>query len=380
MTRQLHILAPTRYPWRFNGPRHSQHDVEIRKFLPMNRFSYKLEGITVFNPFPPKRFDLIHTFNRIPLSTLPFVMGFESHMPRAYGLEHTGFYRLMAHRLAHPKCRKIVAISHYARKLFEQQHDVQPWASELLAKLEVRYPNIDIPQQPDCLPDQAEIAHGPIRLVYTGHHFGRKGGAIVVRMAELAHQLGLPIEIDFISRCVVGIESWVDPLRTDFFADDLKKLQSLPNIRHHNSLDNPTLMALLAQAHFALLPTFADTFGFSVIEAMAHHTPVITTAQGALPEFIRDEENGILLPIECNSYGDWVHMKRGDRDTPAYEQLFRSEIERLALEMLKRIQQSLQNTASYLHMRAAARQTAEELFDAHAASRYWDGIYEKALP
>lgn len=375
MARQLHVLAPTRYPWRFNSPRHSRHDISIRKFLPMNRFDYRLEGVTLFNPWPPKRFDLIHTYNRIPISSLPFVIGYESHLPRAYGLEHTVFYRLMARRLAHPKCRRIVAISRYAERHLRRQHEGQEWQDAITAKLEVRYPNIDIPDRDDAFSDSAQ---GPLRLIFIGNHFGRKGGCAVVRLAELALAEGLPLEIEIVSGIEVGIMSWVDPLRVEFFDDDRAKLLNLPNIRYSKHVPNADLLARINQAHFVLLPTFADTFGFSAIEAMAWHTPVITTTQGALPEFIRHRDNGILLPLNCDSYGDWVHMKRPDRNTPAYEALFRDENERLAQAMLSELRHVATNREAYLAMRRRARETAETLFCAKAASAYWDQLYDEA--
>jgi glycosyltransferase involved in cell wall biosynthesis len=90
-------------------------------------------------------------------------------------------------------------------------------------------------------------------------------------------------------------------------------------------------------AHFLLLPTFSDTFGYSAIEAMAHFTPVIGTTQGALPEFIEDGVNGLLLSLEKNEIGEWRHVSRLDRASSSYEALYESEVERLAAEAYRRI-------------------------------------------
>src|SRR5258707_358881 len=114
----LQILAPTRYPWQFNGPRSSRHSIHNRSFLPLNKISNRIEGLTVFNPFPLKSFDLIHAFNRVPLGTTPFIIGFESHLPRAFGLENTAYYRFMLERLAGKRCARIIAISNFALRVF----------------------------------------------------------------------------------------------------------------------------------------------------------------------------------------------------------------------------------------------------------------------
>jgi glycosyltransferase involved in cell wall biosynthesis len=37
-----------------------------------------------------------------------------------------------------------------------------------------------------------------------------------------------------------------------------------------------------------------------IIEAMGVGVPVVATSAGAIPELIRDGENGVLIPIEAN--------------------------------------------------------------------------------
>ena len=131
MFRQLSILAPVRYLWRFNSPRRSRHNIPFRTFLPLNYVSKKIEGITLFNPLPLKRFDLIHAFNRIPVSGLPFIIGFKSHLPRGFGMEKTRVFRLMTERLASSKCRAIIAISQSARQFFLRMHEGSPYYDAL---------------------------------------------------------------------------------------------------------------------------------------------------------------------------------------------------------------------------------------------------------
>lgn len=372
---KLKILAPTRYPWRFNSPRHSRHDISIRNFIPFNKISPKIEGITVFNPFPLKRFDLIHAFNRIPLGNTPFIIGFESHLPRAFGLEQTRYFRWLSQMLASPRCKAIVAISEHAKQHFIKQHKEQPWFENLINKLHVRYPNMDLPISEDsyeCSPEQ------PLRLLFVGSHFGRKGGPVAVRMAELAHDYGLRLEVHIVSNLEVGPASWVDPLQPGCFEPYLGKLKSLGNIRHHGSLPNREVLSLLKQAHFSLLPTFSDTFGFSAIESMANHVPVIATTQGALPEFI-NEQNGILLDLPVDEAGEWLGRSASDRNSDSYRNLYNAEIERLAHEALARLKQQTQSPQGYASMRKAAYATTAGMFDAKEANTYWDEFYVKAL-
>jgi glycosyltransferase involved in cell wall biosynthesis len=376
MDEKLKILAPVRYPWRFNSPRTSRHDISVRYFAPLNKISRKIEGLTVFNPFPLRKFDLVHGFNRIPVGVTPFVIGFESHLPRAFDLENTKYFATLSHMLGGKRCRGIVAISDFARRQFLQQHANRPWHDDVAAKLTMRYPNIPIPDMQDAV---VSYDGGPLRLMFVGNHFGRKGGTVVVRLAELAHQKGFPLHIDLVSTLEAGAMSWIDPLADGYFEKYFITMRRLPNIACHSNLPNARVIALVRNAHFSILPTFSDTFGFSVIEAMAQHTPVIVTHQGALPEFVTDGAEGIVLPLENNAAGEWKHNGRNDRHTQAYAALFDAETDRLAHAALASLEAIANNPQGYAQMRKNARTRAQGLFAATDANVFWDDYYAKAV-
>ena len=54
---------------------------------------------------------------------------------------------------------------------------------------------------------------------------------------------------------------------------------------------------LLAAADLFLLPSNAESFGLSALEALASGTPVIGTNVGGLPEVVRDGETGVLCGV-----------------------------------------------------------------------------------
>ena len=55
--------------------------------------------------------------------------------------------------------------------------------------------------------------------------------------------------------------------------------------------------ALLASAAVAVVPSvWAEAFGLTVVEAMAAGTPLVASAIGGIPELIRPEETGLLVP------------------------------------------------------------------------------------
>ena len=371
MTGQLSILAPTRYPWTFNGPRASRHRIERRAFLPLNRIDGRYEGVTVFNPLPPRHFDLLHAFNRIPLGRTPFVIGFESHLPRAFGIEGGAWWRWMRDMLASPRCRGIVAISDFARHVFLQAADGNP---RLSGKLHRRYPNLVLPESDDVL--DGDVAAAPFRLVFVGNHFARKGGCVAVKLAEKAGRQGLAIQIDIVSRLEMGGGIWTDPDDAAAFAP-YHALLALPNVVVHRDLPNSAVIALLRRAHMSLLPTFGDTFGYSAIESMANHTPVIATRQAALPELIRHGEDGILLDLPVTTLGEWIHLGAPDRGSTRFVAAWHAEIDRLAEQAFTHVAALAHDPARLAAMRRAARAGAA-VFSADDAAAWWDDFYVRA--
>ncbi|MET0247260.1 MAG: glycosyltransferase [Sphingomonas sp.] len=63
------------------------------------------------------------------------------------------------------------------------------------------------------------------------------------------------------------------------------------------------MLDLMRSSHVGLLPTWADTYGYSVLEAQAAGCPVITTDIRALPE-INDDRQGWMIPVPRDDRGN----------------------------------------------------------------------------
>jgi glycosyltransferase involved in cell wall biosynthesis len=360
-----------RYPTRFNTPKHSRHVVEPTRFLPTHRISSRIEGVTLFWP---TRCDLIHSVNRIPVSSRKnFVISFESHLPRFFGGERTKLFAYMRRRLAEPACRRIIALSQFARRAFVATHTGVAESDALTAKLDVVYPNIVLP--PGTVEARGQL---PLKLVFVGSHFGRKGGAVAARAAEIARQRRLPVHVHIISALEAGGGIWSDPRDKEFFVQYFKLLDG-DNVTFRRSLPNKEVLELLRGADFSILTTLSDTFGYTAIESLAVGTPVLATPQGALPEFIVDGQNGLFVPLEVDAYGEWIHVGRSDKDSRRFEALYRDEIERMAVAVIEAVSPFIDAPASLSSMRRNARATAEQRFDSLKTSPVLDRIYEESV-
>ena len=361
-----------KYPTSFVTPRASRHTILRQRFLPFNLVSSKLEGVTLIEP--ALSVDMVHAFNRIPVNSSKYIMSFESHLPRQFALRKRGLMaRYLVSRITNPGCRRIIALSHFARRCFLAQHAGNPQLDLLTAKLMVRHPNIIVPAVEDAM---SQDTAAELVLTFVGAHFGRKGGCVAVKIAEKALEQNLPIRVNIVSSLQVGGPIWTDPTAPGFFEPYLKLL-GLKNVQHHGVLPNQAVRKLLRNSHFGILATFGDTFGYSALESMSEHTPVLGTGVCALPEFLEDGVNGISLPVKLNEVGDWWNPGYDFRGDANFAQYFRDEVERLACLAIDRLKTYIGHPELMAPLRRQARRTAETMFAAEPAGAFLDALYDR---
>ncbi|OAI42571.1 hypothetical protein AYO38_11340 [bacterium SCGC AG-212-C10] len=163
---------------------------------------------------------------------------------------------------------------------------------------------------------------GPLRVLFVGGDFARKGGEILL---EVAAAMKDEIVVDIVTR------------------DDVSPR---PGVRVHRAEANtPELHALYASADIFVLPTRAECFGIATIEAMASALPVIVGDVGGARSIVSDGVNGWL--IRPNAEG-----------------------------LAGALREALANRPRLIEMGAAGRRRAERSFD---GSRNDNAIVELAL-
>lgn len=369
----MHVVRAAGYPSRFNTPRRSRHRISTRRWLPAHKIWRPLEVALLM---PDHGADLLACFNRIPLGSKPFVVSFESHLPRLFGYEGSRAFRAFSRILAGDRCRAIVPISGWARRMFLAQHAGSQFEEALARKLApVIYPSVEVPSE---FPGEDRTGE-ELSVVFLGGHFGRKGGPALLLAAERAHREGLPIRVDIVSDLTFGRENgaWTDLPAAEFAR--YRQHLALPNVVHHGRLPNAAAMALLRRADVLVLPTLSDTFGYSAIETLAAGTAVVATAANALPEIVRHGETGHLVDLETDGNGEWIHLFSLPPDSPRYRRIWADTMERLGDDLFDALAALAADPARLASMKRAAHADALARFDAGRQGAILDDLYEAAL-
>jgi len=144
-------------------------------------------------------------------------------------------------------------------------------------KIHVIRPGIDLTQ---WKPVFHKTSRYPMRLLFVGGDFARKGGEILLQAFRTKlHET-----------CVLDIVT-KDEYVAQVTAED-ERIQV-----HTGQFNNsPRLKELFANVDIFVFPTQADCYGLVIMEAMASGLPIIATDVGAVREQVQPEINGLLIP------------------------------------------------------------------------------------
>ena len=283
-----------------------------------------------FEDFDLNKVDLLHFSNGISYGKTPWVSHFETILPRFTELLNRAkdqhWQNLQPGRLTlrglealrSPTCKQIIAWSENAADF--QRKFLSEISSEyrepILAKLTVLNPAQEVLVE-RVIPREYDQEH-PIRFVFVGAGFFRKGGRELFRIFEkLAGEEGLPVRLVVVS----GLR--LEPYAAQETEEDLNWARQIiaakPKwLEYYEELPNSEVLELLKKADVGLLPTWADTYGLSVLEAQACGCPVISTDVRALPE-INNNRVGWLIRVSKDELGEAFYTTAEDRQRLSQE-------------------------------------------------------------
>lgn len=251
--------------------------------------------------YQPKT-DVIHTFNQVCIIDKPWCASFETLMPRIFSQEerYKEYFEHCTEALQKDNCLGLFA-------LCQNAYDIQKrfllrrcgeCIQSVIDKTMVLHPPQKTVVSVEELERKAEKKERQLTFLFIGGGFFFKGGREIVNVLTCLRR-----EYDF--RLIV-ISSL---LHNDYFThvprEEMVKyraiLQESEWIEYYDRLSNEQVLEMCRQADIGLLPSFGDTYGYSVLEMQAAGLPVITSDIRAFTE-INDSECGwiVNLPLDEN--------------------------------------------------------------------------------
>ncbi|SHO65380.1 glycosyltransferase involved in cell wall biosynthesis [Algoriphagus zhangzhouensis] len=258
-----------------------------------------------FAPFQ-RKVDLFHFFNTISFSNTPWITTFETFLPR-WGMDEMGIKRICSE-----SCKGIVAMSFCANDIMLQKvkEEFPDYFDAVASKVQVIHPS----QKPIVNSWEEKGINVREKIIFTlvGNDFFRKGGTEVLKVFKMFINKGANLELRIISNLKFG-----DYASKTSKSDQNWAFQFISeysnHIKHYQNISNSEVLELLKSTHVGLLPTYADTYGYSVLEMQAMACPVISTNIRALPE-INSNERGWIIEVPKDKYGEGKYNSKEERE------------------------------------------------------------------
>ncbi|WP_242928040.1 glycosyltransferase [Pontibacter vulgaris] len=240
---------------------------------------------------------LYHFFNAVNVGNTPWITTFEHYLPR--GAHRPGVFAneqiyigFVIKRLLHSSCKKLIAMSQFAYDAqLNYLNAYGSYADEIKQKMLILHP-----QQAKLIDSVAQKNTSPnfVTFTITGADFFRKGGKEILKVFIRLFDQKQPVHLNIVSNLSFGDYASKTTLEDQKWAFSI--INKYPQINHYNYLPNEEVLNLLRCSDIGLLPSYDETYGYSVLEAQAAGCPVITTNGAAFPE-INNDDIGWLIKV-----------------------------------------------------------------------------------
>lgn len=293
------------------------------------RFSKKIHPLLQYLFYRPWTSKVIfrHFFNTISINSTPWMVTFETTLPRL-GNVPSVFYDIAIKQLISVNCKKIIALSQctYDMQIAYVKENYPQFEENITKKMIILHP-----PQKLLIEDYAEKKLPNDRLVFSlvGSDFFRKGGREILNVFDKLLPNYPQLELNIVSSMLYG--DYASQTTQEDFDKAIRIITKYPkNIKHYNSLPNKQVLELFKCTHIGLLPTWGDSYGYSVLEAQAAGCPTITTNLRALPE-INNDKVGWIIKVPKLKTGD------GKINTPEERKKFMQIIEKKLEEIIESV-------------------------------------------
>lgn len=297
-----------------------------------------------YHPLTVPKCELIHCFNGICQTKLPWFSSYETMLPRILNMNlDQGVGKWLMKRdaalMAHNNCKGLFPISKSAYEIEKRylQNNAGEYYEEIMKKTQVIHPPQKelISEEDIIVKNQAIQDH--IEFVLVGSGFWYKGGKEAVEvLTKLRKEYAIHLTIisDFYE---------VPKQEPQYTKEDYRQCKRLIAenrdwIRVYNNLTNRQVLRICRQCHVGLLPSYGDTYGYACLEFQACGMPVVTSDIRAFPE-INNDACGYMFHIDGHMSGKEKQENNRVELTKIFEEILDhpAEIERKGINSLKRI-------------------------------------------
>lgn len=301
-------------------------DVRFKKVVDIYKiaayYQHRVHGkvpqryVNRFNDFGLNNVGLYHFFNTISPVKKPWVVTFETTIPR-----HDEDFRRGYEWLAGKYCKKIIAISERACKAqFDQMKRFPEYTDAIKNKMVLIAPSQNL------LIDSVRCKAFSNEIVFTfvGSAFFRKGGYELLK-AFSQLPVDLPVHLNIVSR--IEIEGHMDMHATaDMIRETKHLLNTCPKISYFERLSNKSVIDLFLKSDVGVLPSFGETYGYSVLEAMACGCAIVVPRISPFVEFVPDDAGWLIdLPVTIKNGIEEADIFDAER----YKEVSRNLIQKL---------------------------------------------------
>ena len=180
----------------------------------------------------------------------------------------------------------------------------------------------------------------PLELLYVGALACSKGISSIVKAVAMCRAVGCPIRLTLVGE-------WSEASFRDEVLDYVAQESLQEQVRFAGRVTGEEKWGYYRRAALLVHPTEWDGQPLTILEAMAMGLGVVATRVGAIPDTVRHEENGLLLPdAEPSTVADAIQQLANDPGS--LEKIMRANRARYESEFtleayLQRVEQWLDN-------------------------------------
>lgn len=264
--------------------------------------------------------DGLHFFNSITKNNTPWVSTYETCIPRLStmsffkeegSLEQQQKEKRYAEKyvkiLANDNCRKIIALSKINQRMQEDFLNYFPdYKEKIMNKMVQLYP----PQKKIVTREFVEKkqTNKVIHFLFVGKFFNLKGGNEIVDVFDKIYkETNYKFKLTLVSLGDMNNHAFGDFFDSpEYLQKSKQKIDACPSIEWIHYIENKELLEMMKHYDVGILPSWGDTFGYSILEMQATGIPVISSNIRAFEE-INNEKTGWIIQLPLSKYKE-IHF------------------------------------------------------------------------